>query len=81
MFRNSKESCQLDVFSNVSSFLFGSSLKVYENSHGWHNLFREHVTLRINEEIFRPLFCQGDGAPNASIRVLVTSSQNRRRCC
>ena len=71
MFRNSKESCQLDVFSNASSFLFGSSLKAYENSHGWHNLFREQVTLLIDEEIFRPLFCQGDGAPNASIRVLV----------
>ena len=44
MFRSSKESCQLDVFSNASSFLFGSSLKAYENSQGWHNLFREHVT-------------------------------------
>jgi hypothetical protein len=71
MFRSSKESCQLGVFSSVSSFLFGTSLKAYENGQGWHNLFREYVTLRIKEEIFRPLFCQDDGAPNASIRVLV----------
>ena len=71
MFRSSTKSYQLEVFSSVSSFLSGSSLKVYESSEGWHNLFREHVTLRIDEEIFRPLFCQDDGAPNASIRVLV----------
>jgi hypothetical protein len=59
------------LFSNVPALLSNSSLKEYENTTGWHNIFREQVTCRIDEEIFRPLFCADNGAPNASIRVLI----------
>jgi hypothetical protein len=34
-------------------------------------MFREQITNRIDEELFRPLFCSNNGAPNASIRVLI----------
>ena len=70
MFRKSDEHSQLNIFSSVSSFLTGTSLKEYEDGHGWHNQFYAQVTQRIDEEIFRPLFNAGMGAPNASIRVL-----------
>jgi len=51
--------------------LKGTSLKEYENSEGWHQQFWLQVTQRIDEEVFRPLFSKDNGAPNASIRVLI----------
>jgi hypothetical protein len=71
MFFLSDNTSQLNLFSNNGIFLSKSSLKVFEDDKSWHNLFREQITLRIDEEIFRPLFCEDNGAPNASIRVLV----------
>jgi len=72
MFSLTNKDCQLNLFSSTHTFLSGRSLKVYEDSRGWHNLFREQVTLRIDENIFRPLFCNDNGAPNVSIRVLIS---------
>jgi hypothetical protein len=59
------------MYSGVNTFLTGRSLKIYEKKESWHNLFREQVTLRIDEEKFRPLFSSENGAANASIRVLI----------
>ena len=72
MFRQSNKSSALTLFYGTQSLLKGKPLKVYEDELSWHNLFRKHVTERIDEEIFRPLFCDGFGAPNASVRVLVS---------
>jgi len=72
MFTKTKKESQLNLYSHTNQFLSGSLQKVYEDSSSWHNLFREQVTMRIDEELFRPLFCQDNGAPNASIRVLVS---------
>jgi hypothetical protein len=47
------------------------SQKVYENPQEWHNLFHREVVERIDEEAFRPLFSDSQGAPNASIRILI----------
>jgi hypothetical protein len=71
MFYTTDKDTQLNLFSGTHTFLSGASLKVYEDGKSWHNLFRSEVTLRIDENIFRPLFCSDNGAPNASIRVLV----------
>lgn len=71
MFRKSNKHSQLDLLSSPSSFLQGTSLKEYENRTGWHNQFCSQVTQRIDEELFLPLFKDGIGAPNSSIRVLV----------
>jgi len=71
MFRCSSKSSQLNLFSSVESLLKGSTLKAYEDTEKWHNQFRNQVTNRIDENIFRPLFHDGFGAPNASIRVLI----------
>ena len=70
MFRKSKKEQQLTIFSNYS-FLPVKSLKNFEDSNKWHNQFRIQITERIDEEIFRPLFCNDNGAPNSSIRLLI----------
>jgi hypothetical protein len=72
MFRKSSTSHQLNLFSSIRSFLTGKSLKVYEDGGNWHNQFRVQVTERIDETDFRELFCKDFGAPNASIRVMIS---------
>lgn len=70
MFRKSKNQQQLNLF-NSTVFLNAQSLKEYENDKNWHNIFYTEITEKIVEEIFRELFCENNGAPNYSIRVLV----------
>jgi hypothetical protein len=57
MFFKTEDNNQLDIFSTAGSFLSGRSLKDYDEANSWYNQFRVHVTYRIDEEIFRPLFC------------------------
>ena len=45
--------------------------EIFENIDGWYNRFRLEVTNRVDEQIFKPLFSEGTGAPNAPIRILV----------
>jgi len=71
MFKKTSESGQLNIFTSPKSLFSGNSLKMYEDQHSWHNQFRKQVTMRIDENIFRPLYCQDNGTPNAPIRVLV----------
>ena len=71
MFRHSNKSYQLNLFSSAHTLLAGTVLRDYEDKYKWHNQFREQVTQRIDEDLFRPLFCEDFGAPNASIRVLI----------
>ena len=71
MYRRSPKTSQLGLFSSVGSQLKGKALKVYNDVESWHNQFRIQVTNRINEDIFRPLFHEDFGAPNAPIRVLI----------
>jgi hypothetical protein len=70
MFKKSK-SVQINLFSSPSSLFSGKSQKIYDNNEGWHNKFRDVVTLKIDESIFKPLFSSTNGTPNASIRVLI----------
>ena len=71
MFRESDKNKQLDIFSSPSEQLRGKSKNFYNQDNSWHNLFREGITMHINETIFKDLFKSDNGAPNASIRVLV----------
>ena len=71
MFRHSDKHSQLNLLSTPSQFLTGASLREYEDKKGWHNQFYVQITQRIDEELFRPLFCSDNGAPNASIRLMV----------
>jgi len=72
MFRPSKKEKQLDLFANISGMLKGTASEQYNNEQSWHNMFREHVVNQIDESMFNPLFSQRMGAPNASIRILIS---------
>jgi len=71
MFKKSPKSAQLNIFTSPKTLFSGNSLKMYEDKHSWHNQFRQQVTMRIDENIFRPLYCSDNGTPNASVRLLV----------
>ncbi len=70
MFKKTKDS-QLNIFSSPSTLFSGKSQKIYEDKAAWHNKFRQQVTFRIDENLFKPLFCSNNGTPNASVRVLM----------
>jgi len=71
MFKRSKDGTQQDIFSSVPSMLKGSSFEQYSDDTAWHNLFRTQVVERVNELLFKPLFDETMGAPNASTRTLI----------
>ena len=71
MFIKSSTSNQLNLFTGAHTLLTNRALKQYEDNQMWHNQFRLQVTGRIDETVFRPLFCEGFGAPNAPLRILV----------
>jgi hypothetical protein len=71
MYRKSKNETQLNAFSSVTTILESAASKQYSDTGHWHNQFREQVLMRIDEEIFKVLYSDKMGAPNASIRTLI----------
>jgi hypothetical protein len=71
MFKKSNKETQLDAFASVPAMLESLALKQYSDQGHWHNQFREHVVMRIDESIFSMLFNNTIGAPNAPVRTLV----------
>ena len=71
MFKKTSESVQLSLYTSPEKLFSGQSLKLYEDKHAWHNQFRQQVTMRINESLFSPLYCQNNGTPNAPVRLLI----------
>lgn len=71
MFRKTDKEKQVDLFGGVSSILDGGSLKQYSDTGHWHNQFRKQVVSRIDETVFKVLFNETTGAPNASVSLLI----------
>lgn len=72
MFRKTNSECQLDLFASPEMILTPKVISAYNDKRGWHNLFYENVTSKINEDIFKVLFVDSNtGAPNEPIRILV----------
>lgn len=71
MFRKTNNEAQVDLFTGISSVLSGGSLKQYTDGDHWHNQFRKHIVARIDESIFKVLFNETMGAPNASVSLLI----------
>ncbi len=69
MFRKSSKTAQLKIFTSPKSLFSGKSLSLYEDGAAWHNQFHQQVTMRIDENIFRPLYCDDNGTPNFPIRM------------
>jgi Transposase domain (DUF772). len=72
MFKETDRHAQLDLFSAADNMLSGRSLSFYQDKSAWHNIFRKEVLMRLDESPFRVLFCNDNGAPNVSVRVLVS---------
>lgn len=71
MFKKAKGETQLGIFSQASVFLSGKAANIYEDTKGWHNIFRSEVLMRIDESICKPLFTDNTGAPNSPVRLLI----------
>lgn len=71
MFRKTATSRQANIFTSPGSYLGKSSLKYYDSATSWHNQFCNNVVNKIDESTFSVLFDENNGAPNASLRVLV----------
>lgn len=71
MYKKSKESTDIDLFTGTSQLLTKQKLKIYESEKGWHNIFYKEVTSSIEEELFKILYSDKNGRPNSSIRILV----------
>jgi IS5 family transposase len=75
MFRKTDTNPQLDLFTAPSNILPKRAQKKYTDPKAWHNQFFKLVTSQIDEEAFKPLFEETKmGAPNASVRILVSMS-------
>ena len=71
MYRESEKIKQPDMWKDPRLAMGRRTKEIFESNDGWHHRFRNEVTNRVDEEIFKPLFSNGSGAPNAPIRILV----------
>lgn len=71
MFKETDINKQTNAFSTPALYMSKSAQKFYEDEQAWHNLFRNNVVNKIVETIFSVLYDKKNGAPNASICVLV----------
>jgi hypothetical protein len=70
MYQRSDTEKQKGLWTSADRQLGERSRKMYDAPSGWHNQFRQQITNRIDEDIFKPLFSETMGAANAPIRVL-----------
>lgn len=62
---------QVDMFRNISGQVSDRKSKLLSDPCGWHNIFYKEVIRRIDETQFSVLFCEDNGRPNASLKVLL----------
>lgn len=72
MFRERKNPTPPSLYDSLEQLLNAHKRKELHNPNAWHNLFREHVTLAIDEKPFAVLFDKDNGCPNAPLRVLLS---------
>lgn len=72
MFKKTSSSNQYDMFSQVDHQLPDATYSEYVDSNAWHNQFRRHVFDLIDESPFKILFSEKMGAPNVSVRRIVS---------
>lgn len=70
MFKRSASCSQPDLFSNFESHFTQRKQSQLNDPKSWHNLFYEHITSEIDEDVFSVLFDPDIGRPNAPIRQL-----------
>jgi hypothetical protein len=71
MFRKSDTVKTKGLWSGDEWLLSERSRKIYDDAEGWAPKFRREVVNRIDETIFKPIFNENNGVPNAPIRILI----------
>ena len=71
MYRESEIIKQMDIWKDPRLEMGRRTREIFDDIEGWHHRFRREVTNRVDEDIFKPLFNETMGAPNAPIRILV----------
>jgi len=72
MFRRSASARQPDLFSSFESHFSDRKQGQLNDPNGWHNLFCEQISSKIDEDVFSVLYDTDTGRPNAPIRQLVS---------
>ncbi len=70
MFKKS-ENIQGNLFSSISTHISSRKQKLLNAPNSWQNIFYKEIICRLDEQVYSVLFCQDNGRPNASMRVLV----------
>ena len=70
MYKRSAPCSQPELFSNFESHFTPGKQARLNDAKSWHNLFYQHVTSKIDEDVFSVLFDAQIGRPNAPIRQL-----------
>jgi len=70
MFKKTEDN-QLDLFSSISSVLPKGKAALLDKSGSFHKVFLREVINKIDEGIFKVLYSEDNGRPNASIRVMI----------
>lgn len=71
MFRTSPKHPQIDLLSSAGQHLDERRQRQLNDPNRWHNSFYEHVFSQIDESIFKVLYQEQMGAPNAPVCQLV----------
>ena len=71
MYKKTEKNKELNIFSDANSLLSDRRKRILEDEKRWYNSFRREILFRIDEGIFKVLYSEKMGAPNASVRVLV----------
>lgn len=81
MFKKTNHTTQLDLFGDVATNLSGRASKRYNDPKEWHRQFYDLVTSRVDEEVFKPLFKEGNmGAPTKGLCRVVAMMIYKEGC-
>jgi hypothetical protein len=67
MFRKSQSSSAPDLFSNFESHFKDRKQNQLNDETGWHNVFYDHITSKVEESLFSVLYTPSTGRPNESV--------------
>ena len=71
MYKRSASCSQPDLFSGFESHFKRRKQDQLNDPKSWHNLFYQHVTSKIDEDVFSVLFDAEIGRPNAPVRQVL----------
>ena len=74
MFKKSQIHKQLDMFSSQANLICDREKGQYEDPNAWHNKFYRETTSKIDEDIFKPLYTEGNVTSGMGVPMLPSVS-------